>query len=67
MKIFFKKEIEKLLNEEVGFKSYERVQRFVLLPEDFRVGEELTHTLKMKRDVIEKRYAEEIENMYWSP
>jgi long-chain acyl-CoA synthetase len=67
MKIFFKREIERLLNEEVGFKSYERVQRFVLLTEDFRVGEELTHTLKMKRDVIEKRYGEKIENMYWNP
>lgn len=44
---------------------YEKVKRFVLLPEPFSVETgELTNTLKIKRGVVYERYAGIIENMY---
>ena len=44
--------------------SYEKIKRFILLPEPFVMGCELTDTLKLRRSVILKKYADSIENMY---
>ena len=45
--------------------NYERVRRFTLLDRLFSVEEgELTPTQKIRRNVVEKRYADLIENMY---
>lgn len=42
-----------------------RIQRFTILPVDFSVeGDELTATLKLKRSVVEKKYAKAIDAMY---
>ncbi len=60
----YKAEIRRLVGLETGFKPFERVARFRLLSEEFRVGEELTHTLKMKRNIIAKKYARLIREMY---
>ena len=60
----YRSEIRKLVSPETGFKPHERIARFHLVPEEFRVGEELTHTLKKKRSVIARRYAREIEALY---
>ncbi len=47
------------------FTSYEKIKRFALLPKAFSIeNEELTHTLKLRRNVILKRYAQEIEQIY---
>jgi long-chain acyl-CoA synthetase len=44
---------------------YETVKRFVLLPDDFTFeGGELTYTLKLKRRVIEEKYASQIDRLY---
>ena len=44
---------------------YEKVKRFVLLPEPFSMEKgELTNTLKVKRRVVYEKYAKEIEQMY---
>ena len=44
---------------------YEKVKRFVLLPESFSMEKgELTNTLKVKRRVVYEKYAKEIEQMY---
>jgi long-chain acyl-CoA synthetase len=44
---------------------YETLKRFTLIPEDFTIeAGELTPTLKVKRNVIEKKYGEEIGSMY---
>lgn len=44
---------------------YEKVKRFVLLPESFSMEKgELTNTLKVKRRVVYEKYAKEIEKMY---
>ena len=45
--------------------SYEKIKRFTLLPEHFTMERgELTNTLKIRRKVLAKNYAREIEKMY---
>ena len=45
--------------------NYEKIKRFVLLPKPFTMESgELTNTLKIKRAVLNKNYAEQIEEMY---
>lgn len=47
------------------FAHYEQIKRFTLLPEPFSMEKgELTNTLKIKRPVLMKNYAKEIEKMY---
>jgi long-chain acyl-CoA synthetase len=47
------------------FVSYEKIKRFTLLPQPFSMETgELTDTLKLRRPVIAKRYATQIEAMY---
>ncbi|HUC54452.1 MAG TPA: long-chain fatty acid--CoA ligase [Candidatus Cybelea sp.] len=44
---------------------YETIKRFALLPEDFTFDNgSLTFTLKLKRRVVEKQYADIIESLY---
>ena len=48
-----------------GLASYERIKRFTLLPKPFSMEKgELTNTLKIRRNVLTKNYAAEIEEMY---
>jgi long-chain acyl-CoA synthetase len=54
--------IEKLQD---GFASFEKVKKFTLLPHEFTIESgELTNTLKLRRPVINRRYADQIEAMY---
>ena len=47
------------------FTSYEKIKRFTLLPEPFKVETgELTNTLKLRRKVILERYGDLIDRMY---
>ena len=47
------------------FAHYEQVKRITLLPEPFSMEKgELTNTLKVKRPVVNRNYAAEIEAMY---
>ena len=58
----FKMRIDTLQQE---FAHYEQIKRFTLLPEPFSMEKgELTNTLKIKRSVLIKNYAAEIEKMY---
>lgn len=59
-----KKEVRKLVHSDTGFKAFERIYKFHLLASDFKVGRELTHTMKVKRNVVHKLYAKEIDEMY---
>ncbi len=59
----FRQEIRNYINPKEGFKEYELVREFRLLPESFLVGRELTATLKMKRRVIVEIYSEYVKNM----
>ena len=45
--------------------NYEKIKRFTLLPRPLSIENgELTNTLKVKRGVLYKNYAAEIEKMY---
>ena len=48
--------------------DYERVRRVALLPNEFSIDNgEMTPTLKVKRNVIDERYADLIEGLYGGP
>jgi long-chain acyl-CoA synthetase len=51
-----KDEIRKLTSLGNGFKRYEQIKDFRILPQSFEVGEELTNLHKIKRHVIMKKY-----------
>ncbi|MCB1055165.1 MAG: long-chain fatty acid--CoA ligase [Acidobacteria bacterium] len=58
----FRDEIE---NTNQKLAKYERVHAWDLLPEDWSIeGGELTPTLKVKRRIVNKKYADQIEAMY---
>ncbi|MBF5045605.1 long-chain fatty acid--CoA ligase [Aggregicoccus sp. 17bor-14] len=63
-------EVQALYREQInehcrGFKGYERPQRFLLLSEDFTVGNDmLTASLKLKRRGVLNRYGEAVEALY---
>ena len=62
--------IIKMMQERVdtlqqGLASYERIKKFTLLPSAFSMEKgELTNTLKIRRNVLLKNYAQQIEEMY---
>jgi long-chain acyl-CoA synthetase len=49
-------EIKRLVNRESGFKPFEAITKFVVVKKKFEVGDELTQTLKVKRQVVEDKY-----------
>ncbi|MFQ3620276.1 MAG: AMP-binding protein [Spirochaetales bacterium] len=57
-------EIQRLINPKNGFKVFERIYRFKLLPKPFEVGKELTNTLKIRRNVVQELYKKEIEALF---
>lgn len=59
---FLMKEIERV---SVNLASYEKVKKIVLLEKDFDIDAgELTPTLKVKRNIIEKKYKDLIDSLY---
>ena len=59
---FFAERIERLQR---GLAGFEKIKRFTLLPREFTIENgELTNTLKLRRPVINNRYAPQIEAMY---
>ncbi len=63
-------DIRKMLQERIdgiqsNFANFEQIKKFTLLPKEFTMeAGELTNTLKIRRLVINNRYASEIEAMY---
>lgn len=48
-----------------GLASFEKIKKLTLLPKEFTMeAGELTNTLKIRRPVINRHYANEIEAMY---
>ncbi len=58
-----KTEINQMLHPKHGFKPFEKMQNIHLLNKEFKIGEELTNTLKKKRHVIETKYREVISRL----
>jgi long-chain acyl-CoA synthetase len=51
------------VNEDLA--HFEQIRRFEILPRDFSPEEnEITPTLKLKRQVVEKNFASELERLY---
>jgi long-chain acyl-CoA synthetase len=61
---FIHNEIQAQVNPKNGFKHFECIYRFKLLAKPFEVGRELTHTMKIRRNVVEKMYRHEIEALF---
>lgn len=65
-------EVKSLINSEItqrvsknnGFKAYEQISRFVILPESFKVGKELSGKQEVKRSYISEHYKKEIDSLY---
>jgi long-chain acyl-CoA synthetase len=60
----FQDEVKHLISPANGFKAFERISQFRLIREEFKVGDELTHTLKKRRGVIQQKYRRVIMSMY---
>ena len=50
------KEVNSLISKEHGFKPFEVISKILPVMNDFRIGRELTQTLKVKRKYIEAKY-----------
>lgn len=56
---------EKIKELQVHLPEYEKVKKFTLMPAEFDINTgEITPTLKVKRNVVLKKYADIIEKMY---
>lgn len=59
-----KEEIRRMISASNGFKIFEQIRDFRLLPNAFHVGEELTNLYKVKRYVVEKKFNHVINEIY---
>jgi long-chain acyl-CoA synthetase len=57
-------EIRSMMARTGGFKRFEQVREFRLLPKTFKVGEEVTNLFKLKRHIIENKYEQTIKEMF---
>ncbi len=60
----FHNEIQNLISAKAGFKPFERIFRFTLLTRPFEVGKELTHTLKVRRKVVNEEFRHQIARLF---
>lgn len=51
-----KDEVDSKINKESGFKPFEKITQVILVKNTFKIGRELTQTLKIKRKQIEEIY-----------
>lgn len=58
------REIRLLISQANGFKPFERIADFRLVPKPFEAGKELTGTYKLKRHVLTEMYGGLIAEMY---
>ena len=56
-------DMNRILRPKQGFKPYEKLQGIIFLDKEFKLGEELTNTLKKKRHVIENKYHQIINDL----
>ncbi len=58
------RDINSLITKEHGFKPFESISKIKIVPNDFKMGEELTQTLKIKRKYIAERFHELIDKLH---
>ena len=56
--------INDIVSAKNGFKNYEKIFRICLLSKPFTVGDELTNTMKVKRDVVNRKYKSQIAKLF---
>jgi long-chain acyl-CoA synthetase len=59
-----REEIRRLVSTSNGFKRYEQIRDFRLVPQSFQVGDELTNLYKIKRHVVDKKYKPLLQELY---
>ena len=64
VKSLINQEITRIVSKSNGFKAYEQISRFAILPESFKVGRELSGKQEVKRSVIFDLYKKEIDSLY---
>jgi long-chain acyl-CoA synthetase len=64
VKALVNREIQNAVSSKHGFKSFEQVNRFVILDHSFEVGKELSAKQEVKRHRIQELYKDEITSMY---
>ena len=57
-------EINELISAKNGFKSFELINRFTLIAEPFKVGEQLSAKQEIMRHKISEQYEKEIESLF---
>jgi long-chain acyl-CoA synthetase len=60
---FIRNDMNRILKPKQGFKPYEKLHGIMFLDKEFKLGDELTNTLKKKRHVIEKKYKQLINDL----
>jgi long-chain acyl-CoA synthetase len=56
--------ISETISTKNGFKQFERIFRFALLPKPFELGIELSQKQEIKRHVISEKYSKEIQRLF---
>lgn len=59
-----KKEIDRLISKEQGFKAFEKISKVLLVRNSFTIGRELTQSLKVKRKYVEEKYQNLIHKLH---
>jgi long-chain acyl-CoA synthetase len=57
-------EINRLVSARNGFRGFERVYRFRVIPEPFTVGDELSAKQEVKRHVVADKYQRQIQDIF---
>ncbi|MCI5474202.1 MAG: long-chain fatty acid--CoA ligase [Spirochaetia bacterium] len=60
----FQSEITRLISAENGFRTCEKIFKFALIPDSFKVGDELSAKQEMIRYRIAEKYSAVIENLF---
>lgn len=56
--------VQELISAKNGFKTFERIFKFKVLPKDFEIGKELSAKQEIKRHVINEMYSKEIQSLF---
>ena len=59
-----REEIKRLTSTNNGFKRFEQIKDFRMLPQSFEVGKELTNLFKIKRHVVEQKFNHVIDELF---